>query len=100
LHFGFATLQKRFATLQLPLLGVGASVCYADSPTGRKVSTPLACRALHGRRLGGRVLNKPPLTPKQREIIRKWTVNNLLARAALVAAKKSQSGRRDGQRDE
>lgn len=27
------------------------------------------------------------MTPAEREIIRKWTVNNLLARAALVASK-------------
>ena len=27
------------------------------------------------------------MTPAEREIIRKWTINNLLARAALVAKK-------------
>lgn len=29
-----------------------------------------------------------PLTPAEREIVRKWTVNNLLARAALIARQK------------
>lgn len=29
-----------------------------------------------------------PLTDDERDLLRKWAVNNLLARAALVAAKK------------